>query len=188
MKECAMSSQCGEIFYQVIYKNVKHMTIRVTAKAEVIVTAPQYYREEQIRKFVTEKSSWIVKHLMEMKQRQGITLSELAFGEEEERELRALVDAYLPAFARYQIPEPRVHFRRMKSRWGSCNKSRASITLNQALCAVPPECRTYVVVHELAHLVEANHSAAFYQVVETVLPKYKEYEKKLKDYALQDEK
>ena len=111
-----MDGRCEDFSYQVIYKNVKHMTIRVTAKAEVIVTAPQYYREEQIRKFVTEKSSWIVKHLMEMKQRQGITLSELAFGEEEERELRALVDAYLPAFARYQIPEPRVHFRRMKSR------------------------------------------------------------------------
>lgn len=183
-----MDGRCEDFSYQIIYKNVKHMTIRVTAAAQVIVTAPRYYGEEKIHGFVLEKSGWIRKHLAQMQEKQTIVLSELSFGEEDERQLRALIDTYVPAFAYYRIPEPSVHFRRMKSRWGSCNKARASITLNQALCAVPEECRIYVVVHELAHLVEANHSAAFYQVVETVLPKYKEYEKRLKGYALQDQK
>ena len=183
-----MDGRCEDFSYQVIYKKVRHMTIRVTAAAQVIVTAPYGYPKETVRGFVEAKSGWIRKHLAQMQEKQTIVLSELSFGEDEERQLRALVDACFLAFVDYRIPEPELHFRKMKSRWGSCNKARASITLNQALCAVPAECRTYVVVHELAHLVEANHSAAFYRVVETVLPKYKEYEKRLKGYALQNEK
>lgn len=183
-----MVYQCQDFSYEVMRKRVKHMTIRITPKAEVTVTVPLRCPERQIREFVAAKSGWVRRHLAEMEKKQVIFVQDITFGKVEEEELLALVRVYLPAFAPYHVMEPQIRFRRMKSRWGSCNKTRGTITLNKALCMVPQECRIYVVVHELAHLVEMNHSAAFYRVVENVLPEYKNYEKRLRQYALQDEK
>ena len=58
-----MDGRCEDFSYQVIYKKVRHMTIRVTAAAQVIVTAPYGYPKETVRGFVEAKSGWIRKHL-----------------------------------------------------------------------------------------------------------------------------
>ena len=55
-----------------------------------------------------------------------------------------------------------VRIREMKTRWGSCNPSKGYINLNLKLIEKPTECIEYVVFHELAHLVHADHSAKFY--------------------------
>ena len=76
-------------------------------------------------------------------------------------------------------------FRKMKSRWGSCN-SRREITLNTQLIKVKKELIDYVVVHELAHLVHMNHSKKFHNLVEEYLPNSKLLRKKLKNIRLLD--
>ena len=60
-------------------------------------------------------------------------------------------------------------FRKMKSRWGSCN-SNGVITLNKKLIKTPQDCIDYVVVHELAHLTHMNHSKKFHQLVKKYFP------------------
>jgi hypothetical protein len=79
---------------------------------------------------------------------------------------------------------PTVRFRSMTSRYGSCCKAKASITLNKVLADLPLECAEYVAAHELAHLVEANHSRRFYQVLDTVMSDHRIREKRLREYAL----
>jgi len=76
-------------------------------------------------------------------------------------------------------------FRKMKTRWGSCN-SRREITLNTQLIKVKKELIDYVVVHELAHLVHMNHSKKFHNLVEEYLPNSKLLRKKLKNIRLLD--
>lgn len=68
------------------------------------------------------------------------------------------------------------------SNWGSCS-SKGNINLSTRLLLAPKEVMDYVIVHELAHLIEFNHSARFWKLVERALPDYKEKEKWLKEYG-----
>ena len=76
----------------------------------------------------------------------------------------------------------RVFVQRMKTRWGRCTPASACIRLNTDLAKKPPECLEYIVVHELAHLQEANHSPRFHAIVESYLPQWRERKKLLEDF------
>ncbi len=69
-----------------------------------------------------------------------------------------------------------------KARWGSCDAA-GNIKLNWRLMMLPPNLRDYVLIHELAHLKEMNHSAAFWKEVQKLCPDYRERRKALKDYS-----
>ncbi|WP_418308673.1 M48 family metallopeptidase [Phascolarctobacterium succinatutens] len=71
---------------------------------------------------------------------------------------------------------------RMKTRWGSCNVRTGSINLNTLLACWPQECLEYIVVHELAHLQEANHSPRFHAIVERYLPEWRKRKKMLASF------
>ncbi len=70
---------------------------------------------------------------------------------------------------------PKLKYRKMKSRWGSCTMPMGIITLNKNLIKAPIECIDYVVIHELVHLVHQNHSRNFYNLLEELMPNWKEY-------------
>ena len=71
----------------------------------------------------------------------------------------------------------------MKTQWGSCNKRSRALTFNWKLALGPEEIARYVVAHEVAHLVEANHSKAFWSVVRKIDPGYATHKKWLKEFG-----
>ena len=73
----------------------------------------------------------------------------------------------------YPIIEPSLKIRNMTSRWGSCMPSKNQITLNLQLIHYDEKFIEYVVLHEYAHLIQPNHSKAFYLVIEKYMPDYK---------------
>ena len=85
----------------------------------------------------------------------------------------ALCRQYYPAFEKRGVPFPSLSFRRMKSRWGSCRPQKGALSFNTRLAELPADCADYVVVHELAHFLQPNHSPAFYAEVQRVLPDWK---------------
>ena len=85
----------------------------------------------------------------------------------------ALCQKYYPFFERRGLAFPTLSFRRMWSRWGSCRPQKGALSFNTRLAELPPDCADYVVVHELAHFWQPNHSAAFYAEVARVLPDWK---------------
>lgn len=93
--------------------------------------------------------------------------------------LTKMTAVYFPMFSKYNISMPELKFRSMTSRWGSCRPAKCSITLNTNLINKSLGAAEYVVVHELAHLVEANHSKQFYAVVEDILPDWKKRKSEL---------
>ena len=74
----------------------------------------------------------------------------------------------------------RISIREQKTRWGSCS-SKGNLNFNWRLIFAPPEVLDYVVVHELAHRKEMNHSKAFYAIVESIMPDYRKWKKWLKE-------
>jgi len=104
-----------------------------------------------------------------------------------ERHLRRLAERELSArvlelAARHELSVQRVLVRNQRSRWGSCSR-RGTISLNWRLVQTPPAVRDYLVLHELAHLKEMNHSRRFWNEVARLCPNFHEAEQWLKDHA-----
>ena len=84
--------------------------------------------------------------------------------------------------AGYTVPTPTLRLRYMTSRWGSCMPVKEVITMNTRLLLGPTEFAHYVMVHEFAHFIEANHSSRFYKVMSDVLPNWQEIKLKMRAY------
>lgn len=102
------------------------------------------------------------------------TLSALAL-----KRIRQRLDYYIPRIGR---APGRVAIRDQKSRWGSCSR-KGNLNFNWKLIMAPPRCLDYVVIHELCHLYEFNHSPRFWALVEAQLPDYEVWKKWLKGHG-----
>lgn len=83
-------------------------------------------------------------------------------------------------FSKSTLPEFKVKTRKMKTRWGVCNTRKKEVTLNTELLKYSLEIIDYVIIHELCHFYEPNHSKNFWALVESACPKYKELREELK--------
>jgi predicted metal-dependent hydrolase len=91
---------------------------------------------------------------------------------------RRTYDSY-PIFAQKGIEFPTLHFKAMRTRWGSCNSSGCSLNFNCALVHTPIECIEYVVMHEFVHFLHPNHSDRFYETLSEFMPDWKERKRML---------
>ncbi len=90
-----------------------------------------------------------------------------------------ICEAMYPYFEKYVPVFPQLKFRKMTSRWGSCQPKGNILTFNTLLIEAPVECIEYVVAHEFTHFLEANHSKNFYNRLEKIMPDWKERKKLL---------
>ena len=166
--------------YKVIYSNRR--TISLSIKDEkLIVRAPYGTLKGRIDSVVLEHSAWIMKHINKQKQRNE-TLGELT--EDRIKALRRAAKETLPIKVEYYsrimgLKYGRITITSAKTRFGSCS-SKGNLSFSYLLMLYPDSAIDYVVVHELAHLKEMNHSPRFYKIIEEVLPDYKERKKLLK--------
>lgn len=171
--------------YSIIRSQRKTMTLEVRRDGQVLVRAPQRMAEARIRRFVAQKTGWVLKNLEKI-QRQDTSFTSVLTQEEREK-IRLKAWEIFTERALYFAKQMGVEFqkitiREQKTRWGSCSSNR-NLNFNWKLLLAPPEILDYVVVHELAHLKEMNHSPAFWSEVEKILPDYKERKKWLKEYG-----
>lgn len=89
---------------------------------------------------------------------------------------KILAEVY-PRFAEYGFPFPHYNIREMKTRWGSCAVNKAKISLNLYLMQVPLKSIEEVVVHELCHFIQPNHSKKFYALMDKHMPDWKQHHK-----------
>lgn len=170
---------------EVIRSNRKTIAIEIKSDCRVIVRAPLKMRTQDIQRFVSEKSDWIQKHLQAAKQRQTDSKDRLTDGQIHtltdlaKKDMAARVKAFAPLVG---VTVGRITIRKQKTRWGSCS-SKGNLNFNCLLMLCPEEIRDYVVVHELCHRKELNHSAGFWAEVEKILPNYRTCRKWLKDHG-----
>lgn len=172
---------------KVIRSNRRTMILEINAKGEVIVRAPYSMPAEEVERFVREKEDWIWKHLSELERRkeQSRNQNEVPLTEEELQKLGDLALKVLPQRVKLYASQMGVSYNRItircqKTRWGSCSRE-GNLNFNCLLMLAPEEVQNYVVVHELCHRLEMNHSKAFWAQVANVMPDYKIHQKWLKD-------
>ena len=164
----------------------KTISIEVTADAQVIVRAPNRVPLSDINRFIGEKADWIDKSVSKMRQRQETQSQRKELSPQEVKLLVTRAKRIIPQRVRYYadtlgVTYGRITIRMQKSRWGSCS-AKGNLNFNCLLMRTPETIIDYVVVHELCHLKEMNHSERFWAEVEKVLPDYKERRKWLKDH------
>lgn len=165
--------------------NRKTMTIEVTKEAKVLVRAPYRMPLSEIQRFVNEKLDWIEKHIQKMREKQREVSEMERLTTEQIRELAELAIKVIPQRVAYYakiigVTYGRITIRNQKTRWGSCS-GKGNLNFNCLLMLTPPEVLDYVVVHELCHRKEMNHSKQFWNEVEKVLLDYRERRKWLKE-------
>ncbi len=171
-----------KIEYQIIRSRRKTLAIEVKTDGTVIVRAPMNLSRSKIDRFVREKEAWIRTRL----EKNAHLASAPILTPEELRGLTGEAQNILPEIAARYAEKLGVTYRRItvrcqKTRWGSCS-SKQNLNFNCLLMLTPPEVQEYVVVHELCHLKEMNHSAAFWAEVERILPDYRERRQWLRDH------
>ena len=169
---------------EIKYSCRKTLTVEITADARVIVRAPNFTSKQTIDKFLNEKSSWINSHLKKIQAQNADAKAPPKLSPKELESLKARARNFLPERL-YELAKEfsffpnRVSIRAQKSRWGSCS-SKGNINLNCLLLFAPRMVQDYVIIHELCHLHEMNHSARFWAQVANCMPNYELAQKWLK--------
>jgi predicted metal-dependent hydrolase len=164
------------IEYELVRKKVKNINLRIRPNGTVYVSANKRVSIKTIEDFLRKKSDFILTNLDKFEELKKHTPTERACYSDDEcrRVLTEIVENTYPIFEKYGVSFPKLIFRDMTSRWGSCQPRRGVITLNKRLLEVPRECAEYVVMHEFAHFIHLNHSKQFYEFLATLMPDWKE--------------
>lgn len=160
--------------YTLTRKRIKNLRLTVKAPhGEVLVSAPRHVPDSAIAAFVAGKAAWIAKH----QERIAGQHPRLEPGPEAEALRRHLKRSVPPLVAHWAdamgLETPDLTIRRMTSRWGTCNTQAKRITLNLELARRDQALLEYVIVHELAHLIERGHNARFYAVMDSHMPDWR---------------
>ena len=167
--------------YTVIRSDRKTVAIQITRDGEVVVRCPRGTSGKEIQAIVESRRDWIEAHLKKYTAQPAVPKLTQA-------QVEALADQALdaiPRLVRQYAPKVgvtygRITIRNQKTRWGSCS-SGGNLNFNCLLMLTPPGVQAYVVVHELCHRKEMNHSKAFYSEVLRVFPDYWKWDKWLKE-------
>ena len=163
------------VTYTLTRRRVRNINLRVRADGSVAVSAPLGAPLAQVDAFVAGRARWI----------EAARVRTLARGEEEQRPCSVsredalalftqVSDAVFPLFAQVLNGQrPVLKVRQMKTRWGVCVPAKRQITFSLRLAEKPRAAVEYVVLHEYAHFVRADHSPAFWAVVARYMPDYK---------------
>ena len=170
---------------EVIKSRRKTISIEIRPDLRVVVRAPYRMSKRDINAFVTEKQDWIEKHMKIVQERNAKLQEQEKFTMEE---INCLADQALVYFPprvkeyadKMGVTYGRITIRNQKTRWGSCS-SVGNLNFNCLLMLIPEEVRDYVIIHELCHRKEMNHSPKFWAEVGKYCPDYKTMEKRLKE-------
>ena len=179
----ALSAKLLEIPGTELYAKLKRsdrrsLSVEVDRNGEILVRAPLRLSERQIHRFLWSRADWIISHqekrAMEAEQRRSLP----PIGTEELRRLADQAEESIPERVRYYaerigVDYGRIRIRNQQTRWGSCTAA-GNLSFNCLLMLCPLEVLDYVVVHELCHRREMNHSPHFWALVEEELPDYRE--------------
>jgi len=167
-------------------KRAKRVRIVVNCDASVTVVLPSMIGENFAEKFLREKSDWILKKIEYFKKNKNFSIKK--FGKKDylknKEKARLMVREKVDYFNEfYDFKFNKIAIRNQKTRWGSCSK-KGNLNFNYKLIYLSKKLVNYIIIHELCHLKELNHSEKFWKLVSELVPHYKEIRKELRKVIL----
>lgn len=165
-----------------ISQRARYMRLEIRRDGELVVTAPRGIHYKLVEKFVAEKSKWIADNMDYI-----LSVKDKIFLGGNKREYlqyknlaKLLAENKIKYYnALYNFQVNRITIKNQKSRWGSCSK-KGNLNFNYKIALLPENLADYIIVHELCHLAEFNHSRKFWKLVSLTIPNYVELRKKFK--------
>ena len=158
--------------YRLVRSSRKTLAIQITPAGKVILRCPNRCPKKDAEAFLESKGDWIEAHLQKLAGQPALQ----PLSPEEVQALRRQAAEDLPRRVARLAPLVgvtcgRVTIRSQRTRWGSCS-ARGNLNFNCLLSLCPEAVRDYVVVHELCHRIELNHSPRFWAEVARIMPDY----------------
>lgn len=175
----------GLIPCEVVRSSRKTIAIQITAEGRLVLRIPRRASVQAAMQFAEEHRDWIEVHYKEAVERQR---NRKTYGAEEIRnfteKLRPVLMHRVALYAACMgVTYGKITIRNQKTRWGSCSAA-GNLNFNWRLALLPEDLMNYVIVHELAHRLEMNHSARFWTHVENILPDWRERRRRLREYVI----
>ena len=167
-------------------RGLSGIRISVRPWGEMTVTAGTSIPHSFIESYLHKESLWIITTLDKLSRKRIAPPKKYSKTEIKQLKIKTqrLIDSRLDYFGpQLRVSWNRVTIRHQSTRWGSCSRE-GNLNFNCRLAEVPDELIDYVVVHELCHLLQMNHSPKFWALVESILPDYKHRRRALHKYAL----
>lgn len=172
---------------RVLRSKRKTLSLEICPDLTVVCRVPKRISQAELREFLQRKESWLTEHYARMQKELQDTVklskSEREALREQAREILARrLLYYAPLIGRKGVSYHQLHIRFQRTRWGSCSM-QGNLNFNALLALCPGEVQDYVVVHELCHRVQMNHSERFWAELARVYPEYKRARSWLREHG-----
>ncbi|MFA5742869.1 MAG: M48 family metallopeptidase [Candidatus Paceibacterota bacterium] len=165
-----------------VSKRTRKLRLAIYCDGRFVVTAPRNIRESVVEQFIIKKSQWIIDKLEYFKSISGQASPKSTKKDYLEHKDQALdlVQKRIEYFNEaYDFEFNKISIKNQKTRWGSCSR-KGNLNFNYKIALLPERLADYIIVHELCHLKEFNHSPKFWSLVFKMVPDYLEARKELK--------
>jgi hypothetical protein len=182
-REIELNKKKVEYTYKVSSR-AKKMRLAIYCDGNFVVTAPRNIDENIITQFLIKKSQWIIKKIEYFKNNPRRIILGNSKKDYLEYKNKALVLAqkrieYFNSIYGFKFNNIRI--KNQKTRWGSCS-IKDNLNFNYKIALIPKEYSDYIIVHEVCHLKEFNHSPSFWNLVAKTIPNYLEIRRELKKF------
>jgi predicted metal-dependent hydrolase len=171
---------------EIQYMPRRTLSLLVTHEGRVLVKAPKRTPEKYVLDFVNSKSSWIQKKLAQVSNSQksveGLELENLDILKQKKLAKLLFIEKIEYWSSKMFLKYRGLRLSSARTRWGSCTHQNI-ISINWRLSLLPTELLDYVIIHELAHIKEKNHSSDFWNIVSKYCSDYKATRKQLKSFG-----
>jgi predicted metal-dependent hydrolase len=173
-----------------VSKRARRIRITISRDKGLVVTVPsrmrESMRERSIEKFLAEKADWIRKNQARIESLGPPLLPPAKRGDYKKykQQALALAEARVAYWnQRYGFVVNSIGVKNQKTRWGSCSR-KGNLNFNYKIALLPQTLADYIIVHEICHLKEMNHSPKFWSLVERTFPNHKQLRKQLRTNSL----
>ncbi len=163
----------------------RRVSLTMQYDGSIVVSAPEKTGFSEIERFIKEKSGWVLKNFLYFKNFKGKIFSgdRREFLAHKERAGQCVARRLARFNSENAFRVNCVNIKHQRAQWGSCSDKK-NLNFNYKILFLPPRLRDYVIVHELCHTRELNHSARFWRLVGEMMPRYERLEIELRNYRI----